>query len=116
MAKFIEVESLFGEKYVLNVANLQGYRHNTLSNDYTYYFGGEYFSVTQETHDKIMDALDEYLEEFESMIMKTDCHQPQPAVQVVPNGLDIRQVKYQILNCDFLDAEQKLKLIVSLNI
>jgi hypothetical protein len=65
-------------------------------------------------HYKIMDAVDEYCEEFEKLLKKENS--VAPVTNNITTGLNAAQVKLQILNSDFLDAEQKLKLIVTLGV
>lgn len=117
MKEWLAVRSTYGDEYVLYIPNLQGYRRvNDI--EYMHYCGIDAILVNQETHDRIMYAIDEYCEEFEKLVGKNEgsnCGSKEVVVQNT-NGLDSRDIRYKILNADFLDAEQKLKLIVSLNI
>lgn len=114
MVKWIEVENIFGEKFILNVANIQGYIRFPETNEYCHWCGSNSYTVSEETHDKIMDAVDEYCEEVEALLKKENS--VAPVTNNITTGLNAAQVKLQILNCDFLNAEQKLKLIVTLGV
>ena len=118
MTKWIEVTDLYGSKIVLNVANIQGYAYNRELNEYTYYCGPNIIPVSGKMHEEIMDAVDEYCDEFEKLVGVNEGSNEGNKEVVVQNtnGLDSRDIRYKILNADFMSAEQKLKLIVALNI
>ena len=120
MVKWIEVKDIYENKVVLNVANFQGYRRIEQYNyfEYIHFCGNENYTVSEETHEKIMEAIDEYCDEFEKLVGKNEGSNEGSKEVVVQNtnGLDGRDIRYKILNADFLDAEQKLKLIVSLGV
>lgn len=118
MVKWIEIKDKWGSTAVINVANIQGYRHLYETNEYEYSITGFTYLVDQDMHDKIMDAVDEYCDEFEKLVGKNEGSNEGSKEVVVQNtsGLDSRDIRYKILNADFMSAEQKLKLIVSLNI
>lgn len=118
MVKWIEVKDKWENTAVLNVANIQGYKHLYETNEYEYSVNGFTYLVDQDMHDKIMDAVDEYCDEFEKLVGKNEGSNEGSKEVVVQNtnGLDSRDIRYKILNADFLDAEQKLKLIVSLGV
>lgn len=118
MVKWIEIKDKWGSTAVINVANIQGYRYLYETNEYEYCITGFTYLVDQVMHDKIMDAVDEYCDKFEKLVGKNEGSNEGSKEVVVQNanGLDSRDIRYKILNADFLDAEQKLKLIVSLNI
>lgn len=118
MVKWIEVKDKWGSTAVLNVANIQGYRHLCETNEYEYCMNGYTCLVDQDMHDKIMDAVDEYCDEFEKLVGANEGSNEGSKEVVVQNtnGLDSRDIRYKILNADFMSAEQKLKLIVLLNV
>lgn len=118
MVKWIEIKDVYGNEAVLNVAVIQGYKHIWETNEYEYCMNGSTYLVDQVMHDKIMDAVDEYCDEFEKLVGKNEGSNEGSKEVVVQNtnGLDGRDIRCKILNADFLSAEQKLKLIVSLNI
>lgn len=120
MVKWIEIKDKWGDTVVLNVAALQGYKHvyECNENEYEYTFNGFTYLVDQDMHDKIMDAVDEYCDEFEKLVGANEGSNEGSKEVVVQNTncLDSRDVRCKILNADFLSAEQKLKLIISLNI
>lgn len=118
MVKWIEIKDKWGNTMVLNVAALPGYRHICGTNEYGYCINGIDYLVDQDMHDKIMDAVDEYCDEFEKLVGANEGSNEGNKEVVVQNTncLDVRDIRYKILNADFIDAEQKLKLIISLNI
>lgn len=120
MVKWIEVQDKWGNEVILNVANIQSYRsvYNDNRREYEYNFNGYTCLVDQDMHDKIMDAVDEYCDEFEKLVGANEGSNEGSKEVVIQNtnGLDSRDIRYKILNADFMSAEQKLKLIVSLNV